>query len=67
LDRVVVELPSLAVSVGPEGTSNVGALVPIQTKPSQALEDRVDELGLRGFRICVLDPEDEGASFMACE
>jgi hypothetical protein len=46
-------------------TADLGALVPIDSQPSQTVEDARHHLRLRALDVGVLDAEDEGAAVTA--
>src|SRR3990172_12892642 len=58
---------ALALAVGPVLTADVGALVPLDPEPLQAVQDGPLVLGAAAIARCVLDPQHEGPAGAAGE
>src|SRR5690606_26137190 len=61
-ERGLVERPALGLPVGPVGTADVGALVPVEAEPAEIGEEAGLELRPRAAAIDVLDAHHEGAA-----
>src|SRR6185503_3745159 len=62
LDRGAIALHALRLAIGPEGAAHVGALVPLDPEPAQALQDRALVLRPRALAVGVLDAQHEAPS-----
>jgi hypothetical protein len=62
LGRCAVAIQALRLKIRGVRTADVGALIPRQAQPPQAVEDPRDHVGRRALRIGILDPQDERAA-----
>src|SRR5207248_690511 len=59
--------PLLRLVVGAVGAADLGALVPVDAEPAEAVEDRLEGLGDVALLVGVVDAEDEPAAVAAGE
>ena len=67
LDRGLVERQTLGLVVGGVRTADLGALVPVDPQPAEAVEDRRQRVGEVPLRVGVVDPQDELPAVVARE